>query len=83
MNNPFLKYVMKEKKEDIFHSSAYAKAQSGGGMGAVSAQSFRERQKIENNRQNIGGYDRSGIMGTAAQNSPRPKTFTPPPKGTK
>ncbi len=36
--NPFLKYVMKDKKEDVFHSSAYAKAQSGDSIGAASAQ---------------------------------------------
>ncbi len=80
MKNPFLKYVMKEKKEDIFHSSAYGRAQSGAGMGSASMQSFRERQAVQANRQNIGGYNRSGIVGNATQNAPRPKTFTPPEK---
>ncbi|MDO4507896.1 MAG: hypothetical protein Q4B65_00675 [Candidatus Saccharibacteria bacterium] len=78
MNNPLLKYVMKEKKEDIFHSSAYGKAQNGGSIGTASMQSFRERQEIEAKRQNIGGYDKSGIMGAAAMNGPRAKTYTPP-----
>lgn len=83
MNNPFLKYLMKDdKKEDIFHSSAYGVAQNGAGMGAASTQSFRERQKIEENRQKVGGYNRSGIMGSAAANGPRAKTYTPPARGT-
>lgn len=81
MKNPFLKYVMKnEKKEDIFHSSAYGVAQNGAGMGAASTQSFRERRAIEQNRQNIGGYDRSRIMNGASMNGPRPKIYTPPNK---
>ena len=49
MKNPFIKYVMKDEKEDIFHSSAYGKAQNGGAMGVTSAQSFSERMKIEKN----------------------------------
>ncbi len=84
MNNPFLKYVMKnDKKEDVFHSSAYGKAQNGGSMGASSTQSFAERKAVHENRKIVGGYSKSGILGQAAANGPRPKVFTPPSGGVK
>ena len=76
--NPFTKYLIKDKKEDIFHSTAYAKAQSGAAMGAVSAQGFAERQKMEQNRQVIQGYGASRIANSSIGSGPRAKTFTPP-----
>lgn len=81
MKNPLLKYVMKEEKEDIFHSSAYGKAQNGAGIGAASVQSFRERQAIEANRQKIGNYGSSAIANNMIGNGPRAKTYTPPVRG--
>ena len=81
MNNPFLKYVMKDKKEDIFHSSAYGRVQNGASMGAASSRSFTERREAQENRKIVGGFGQSGIMGQAAMSGPRPKTFTPPPSG--
>ena len=76
--NPFTKYLIKDKKEDIFHSTAYAKAQNGSTMGAVSTQSFAERQKLEQNRQMIQGYGASRIANNSIGSGPRAKTFTPP-----
>ncbi len=72
--NPLLKYVMKDKKEDIFHSSAYGKMQ-GASMGATSAQSFNKRREIDKNRQNIGGYTSSGIANNAIKNGPKAKSM--------
>ena len=80
MNNPFLKYVMKSKKEDIFHSSAYGKAQGGCNMGATSAETFNKRREMEKNRQNVSSYQNSAIMGGTMRNGPRAKSYTPPTK---
>lgn len=75
--NPFLKYVMKDDKEDIFHSSAYAKAQNGGSMGAASTQSFADRQRMEQNRTMIRGYASSGTANNMIANGPRPQAVAP------
>jgi hypothetical protein len=75
--NPFLKYVIKDDKEDIFHTSAYAKAQNGGSMGAASAQSFADRQKMEQNRTMIRGYASSGTANNMAMNGPRAQAVAP------
>lgn len=79
--NPFIKYMVKDEKEDIFHSSAYAKAQSGASMGSASQQSFAERRRIEENRQVIRGYGASRVANSAISGGPRAKTFTPPVGG--
>ena len=79
--NQFLKYVMKEEKEDIFHSSAYGKAQNGDGIGVSSAESFATRRKIDQNRQVIKGYGNSNLVGQAIGNGPRAKAYTPPAPG--
>lgn len=78
--NPFLKYVMKDEKEDVFHSSAYAKAQNGAGIGAASTESFQTRVKIDQNRTKVRGYGDSGIMTGVRANGPHAKTYTPPEK---
>lgn len=58
-----LKYVMKnDKKQDIFHSSGYAKSQSGANFGAAGADSFEERKNIEEQRKFIRGYRNSKIV---------------------
>lgn len=66
--NLFLHRLMKEKKEDVVHSSAYAEAQNGGEIGTASAQSFEERQKIEQNRTMIQGYRDSKVINDALGN---------------
>ena len=65
MNSAFLKRLMKEKKEDVVHSSAYASAQSGGSMGATSAMSFEQRKKIDRNRSMVRRYSDSMIANEA------------------
>ena len=52
---------MKDKKENIFHSSTYASAQSGGGMGATSTMSFEQRRKIDRNRSLVKRYSDSMV----------------------
>lgn len=79
MVDPLIKYVMKnDKKEDIFHTSAYGKAQSGSGIGAASAQSYNARMAIRQNRQVVRGYEDAGIVNESKSNGPRAKTYTPP-----
>ena len=78
--NPFLKYLIKDEKKDIFHSSAYAKAQNGAAMGAASTESFKVRVNINQNRQVVRGYGDSKIMMDTNKNAPRAKVYTPPEK---
>lgn len=61
-NNPFLKRLMKDKMEDVAHSSVYAKAQNSKGLGATSTESFTARQRIDRNRQNVGVYNDSEVV---------------------
>ena len=79
--NPFLKYVMKDEKEDVFHSSAYAKAQNGGNLGATSSESYQVRVKIDQNRQAVKGYGDSEIMTGTRNQGLKAKTYTPPTGG--
>ena len=81
MKNPFMKYVAKEKREDIFHSSTYGKAQSGIVMGTSSNKTFTELKRARENRKIVQGYEKSGILNQAATNGPRAKVFTPPSPG--
>lgn len=76
--NPLLKYVMKAKKEDVVHSSAYGKAQSGGGIGVASTQSFAKRMEIEKKRNLVRGYGDAGVVGQArAASGVRAKKYEP------
>lgn len=75
--NPFLKYVMKDKKEDVFHSSAYAKAQNSS-IGVASTESYQVRVNMNQNRTRVRGYDESEVMTGAKANGPRAKKYTPP-----
>ena len=59
--NPLLKYLIKEKKEDVVHSTGYGVAQNEGGFGTASAKSFANRQDTEANRSMVGGYKDSKI----------------------
>ena len=78
MSINIIKRVMKDDKEDIFHSSAYGKAQNGAGMGVSSVESFAARRKIDQNRRVVKGYGDSNLVGQAISNGPRAKTYTPP-----
>ena len=82
MSINIIKRVMKDDKEDIFHSSAYGKAQNGAGMGASSTESFAARRKIDQNRQVVKGYGNSNLVGQAIGNGPRAKAYTPPTPST-
>ena len=79
--NPFLKYMMKDEKKDVFHSSAYAKAQSGETIGAASTESYQVRVNVNQNRQMVRGYRDSQIMTDASKNAPRAKTWNPSEQG--
>lgn len=50
--------------ERPFHSSAYAKVAHGDALGAVSSQSFTERNQRDRNRQVVRGY-RHSLVGKA------------------
>lgn len=57
-----LKYAMKnDKKEEIFHSSGYARAQAGDNFGAAGGETFDARRDIETDRKYIQGYKNSRI----------------------
>lgn len=56
---PIVKRLIRDKKAEFFHSSAYGRAQSGGTIGAASTESFAKRREIDKNRQNIRKYDDS------------------------
>lgn len=77
MKNPFIKFVVKEKKQDIFHSSGYGKAQSGEVIGTASSMGFDERVKIERNRQIVRGYNDSKIARQGISFGSRAKKYTP------
>ena len=78
MQNPFLKLVMKDKKGDVVHSSAYGEAQNGGGIGVASTQSFTERMKIEQNRKRVRGYNESRVATQAyAASGVKAKAYVP------
>lgn len=81
MDNPFLKRLMKkEMKEEIFHSSAYGRAQNDDKVGAASVESFRRRQEIEKNRKMVESYGSSQLANSGVTNGPRAKAYTPPEK---
>ncbi len=61
-SNPLLKRLMKESKDDVVHSSAYAKAQNAGGIGAASVESFAARQAMEAKRAMVGRYKDSNVV---------------------
>lgn len=69
MNNPFLNRLVKDKIEDVVHSSTYAKAQNSNGLGATSSQSFTDRMKIEHNRKRIRGYNDARVVTEAFTSS--------------
>lgn len=78
MKDLFLKYFAKEKKENIFHSSEYGKAQNANAMGAASVETFSERMETERNRQIVKSYGESRIANGMYGNGPRAKRYVPP-----
>ncbi len=76
--NPFLKYLIKDKKEDVFHTSGYAKAQNGDNIGAASAESYAVRVNINQNRKRIRNYSDSRLVAGARMNAPKAKVYEPP-----
>lgn len=60
--NPMLKYISKPKRAEVFHSSGYARVQSGENFGAVDQTSFEQRQKIERERGLVRKYGESRLM---------------------
>lgn len=78
MDNLILKYVKKDKKENIFHSSAYARAQGKANFGVASTESFDKRRQLDHNRQVVRGYGESRIANNAAINGPHAKPYVPP-----
>lgn len=84
MKDLILKYVKQDKKEDIFHSSPYGRAQSGSSMGAASTETFSSRKALDQQRQIVRRYGESRIAnnvitsGPRAKSSPSPKPSTPP-----
>lgn len=69
MDGALLKRLMKEKKEDVVHSSAYAEAQNQGGIGSVSTQTFNQRREIDQRRSVIRKYSDSKVATEAGKTS--------------
>ena len=69
IEGPLLKRIMKEKKEDVIHSSAYAEAQNQGGIGSSSMQTFEQRKAIDQNRSMVRKYSDSKIATEAGKTS--------------
>ena len=68
VTNPLIHRVMKVKnKAKVFHSSGYARAQSGENFGAAGGmgESFKVRQTIEEKRKFVRGYNNAKIMNEA------------------
>ena len=60
--NPFLERLMKDKTEDVAHSSAYAQAQNKGNIGVASTESFAKRRAIDRNRMAVRRYGESKVV---------------------
>lgn len=75
MGGLFSKFVIKEKKDDVVHSSGYGVAQNGGALGASSGVSFSERMRINNNRSRVKKYGDSKIANQFQTNYSGASTF--------
>lgn len=69
------KHIVPDDKSP-FHSHGLAKLAHGDQIGSSANVSFNERIKIENNRQLVGGYNKSAIGNTYG--TIRPKTVDKP-----
>ncbi|MDO4759263.1 MAG: hypothetical protein Q4A30_00550 [Candidatus Saccharibacteria bacterium] len=76
------KFTMKdETREEIFHSSGYARAQSGGAMGAAGdGMTLELRKQIDERRKYIKKYNNARIM-QGAYGVERAKTYVPRTRG--
>lgn len=73
--NPFLKRLIKDNREDIVHTSAYAKAQNADGIGAASTRSFDDRMRIEQNRTAVGSYRDSKVVNEVGDGVVKAKAY--------
>lgn len=74
------KHIVTDDKNP-FHSHGFAKLANGEQIGSSANISFSERLKLENNRQLVGGYNKSSIGNTYG--AIRPKTVDKPDGATK
>lgn len=61
LNSKLIQRITHDSTKDVMHSSGYAVAQNENTFGAVGAQSFTMRQKIEQQRKFAQGYRNSRI----------------------
>ena len=66
---------MKANKEDVVHSSAYAKAQNERGIGTASTETFSARIRINQNRTNVKAYGDSRVVNDSLTGIPKAKTY--------
>lgn len=78
MADLIMKYVNKDEKEDIFHSSPYGRAQNKTSMGVASTETFNDRRKIDRQRKVVRRYDESHIANNGIMNGPHAKPYVPP-----
>lgn len=75
MNNPLLKYVSHPDKDEVFHSSAFARSQNSGQIGTASSETFAARRTLDQNRQFVKRYGDSQLGSATGQM--HAKTYTP------
>ena len=73
--NPFLKRLIKDNREDIVHTSAYAKAQNAEGMGVASTQGFGDRMRVEQNWTVVGRYRDSKVVNEVGDGTIKAKRY--------
>lgn len=61
LKKPLIDRLNRGKKTEIFHSSAYGRAQNGGSLGTASTESFAQRMQMEQSRKTIQRYDASEV----------------------
>lgn len=77
MYNPFLKRLMKDRKEDIIHTSTYAEAQNQG-IGSTSSSTFTERQRVEQNRTVVQSYRDAQLVRESLNSGLKAKKYVEP-----
>jgi hypothetical protein len=61
LNFKLIQRTAKTSTSDVMHSSGYAKVQNNGAFGASDNTSFAERQRIEQHRKHIRGYNNAKV----------------------
>ena len=74
---PIFKRLINNDKDEIFHSSTFARAQNGEAIGAASSTSYSIRQQINSNRQNIGAY-KDSIVANQRNTTSKAATYENP-----